>query len=377
MSAPTQSQIARRLGVSRSTVAAALNPTSAVKLSAATRRNVLREAGRVHYRPDRYAQIMRTGRSGLIGLFQFGATYQVATERAWHASRAIEAAGYGIVVNDASWTEEGAKNGCEAMIDARAEGVIVMGLRNPAESAHLNLLRTAKIPIVTLSGNRFPESPLIRADARDAIGRMTRHLIGLGHRHLLLLFSLGFAGHSRKPFWAGHERLAGFTAAISKCGGSMVPAFSAPGKSRIEGIADDHEMPPDRFDPFRQGHDAMARILRAPIIPDAVICANDYWAIGAMSACRRAGLRVPTDIAITGFDNTSSGEYLDVPLTTVAQPNEAMAQRAAEILIAMIRQPRTTKPPGVVKFPCDLVIRQSCGSPGASPAPARGRKTRH
>lgn len=323
---------------------------------------VRREANRVNYRPDRYAQIMRTGRSGLIGLFQFGATYQVATERAWHASRAIEAAGFGIVVNDASWTAEGAKNGCEAMIDARAEGVIVMGLRNPAESAHLNLLRTAKIPTVTLSGNRFPDSPLIRADARDAIARMTRHLIGLGHRRLLLLYSLGFAGHSHKPFWAGHERLAGFTAAISELGGTMVPAFSRSRKSRIEGIADDHEMPPDRFDPFRQGHDAMARILRSPIVPDAVICANDYWAIGAMSACRRAGLRVPGDIAITGFDNTSSGAYLDVPLTTVAQPNEAMAQRAAEILIAMIRHPRSTKAPGVVKFPCELVVRQSCGA---------------
>ena len=124
----TQADLARKLRLSRSTVAVALNPQSPVKLRKETRARILREAERLGYRPNKYAQVMRKGSSGLIGIFHFGGLSQVAAERIWFASRSVQEAGYQILVNDASWSHGGVRAGCEAMLDARVEGVVVAGL---------------------------------------------------------------------------------------------------------------------------------------------------------------------------------------------------------------------------------------------------------
>lgn len=358
--AATQAQIAKKLGLSRSTVAAALNPHSSVRLRTETRRLVEREAGRLKYRPHRYAQIMRVGKSGLIGLFHFGGLAQVAAERAWHASRAIKEAGYQVLANDASWTTGGVKAACEAMLDARVEGVLVAGLNDPLSADELRSLQAARIPMVTLSGNELPGTPQIRGDARDAFERLTRHLITLGRRRLLLLFSLTRRIQPQGSYiWAGTERLRGFKAALTAARGRTVSRFSR-NPLGLQARIVEREFDSDPFDPFAQARAAMREELTGHPRPDAVLCGNDDWAIGALAALRENGLSVPHDVAVTGYDNIAVGAYLDVPLTTVAQPSRAMAERAVDLLLKKIQGQRVPSVP--IKFPCELIIRASCGA---------------
>jgi DNA-binding LacI/PurR family transcriptional regulator len=357
--AATQVEIAKRLGLSRSTVAAALNPHSSVKLREETRHLIVAEAERLNYRPHRYAQIMRAGKSGLIGVFHFGGLAQVAAERVWHASDAIQKAGYQVLANDASWTSGGVKAGCEAMLDARVEGVIIAGLNDLGAVEELKLLRAAKIPVVALSGNEFPGAPQVRGDAETAFENLTRHLIGLGRKRLLLLFSLSHLIHKGAYLWAGLERLQGFRAGLAAAGGREVTRFSQ-SRRGLEGKAVGLEVSPDPFDPFQAAREALPALLGGTPPPDAILCANDDWAIGTLAALRERGYHVPDDIALTGYDNISVGAYLDVPLTTAAQPSKAMAERAVELLLKKIRGGRVSS--GPLKFPCKLVIRDSCGA---------------
>lgn len=358
MSAPTQIELARRLGLSRSTIAAALNPKSTVKLREETKRRILREAEKTRYRPHRYAQIMRKGRSGLIGIFHFGGLYQVAAERAWHASQAIQKSGYHVLSNDASWSPEGVAASCEAMLDAQVEGVIVAGLHEPAGTAELNVFQQAKIPLVSLSGNPIPGTPQVRADAEEAFFRVASHLVGLGRRRLLLLYSNLKEGAAESLNWAGTERLKGFQRAARKFRIPMVKRFIKSGG--MQACVAQSESDAERFDPFASSHQILKALLVDSPPPDAVICGNDHWAIGALAALREAGLSTPQEVAVTGFDNISVGPYLEVPLTTLGQPTQAMAEKAVDLLLKQIKGGRVSAEP--LKFPCELIVRASCGA---------------
>jgi LacI family transcriptional regulator len=117
------------------------------------------------------------------------------------------------------------------------------------------------------------------------------------------------------------------------------------------------------FDLSGPGSRVAARMLAQVHRPDAILCSNDYLAIGAAAACADAGLRVPDNIAVTGFDNINMGAYLPgAPLTTVAQPSEQMAKKAVEILLALIRKASREHLQMSVELPCSLVVRASCGA---------------
>jgi LacI family transcriptional regulator len=110
----------------------------------------------------------------------------------------------------------------------------------------------------------------------------------------------------------------------------------------------------------------MDDIVKRVIPPEVVLCSNDDWAIGALTACGEAGARVPEDIAITGFDDSPIGRFGMVPLTTVAQQPQLMASQAVEILVRKIRGESMQSEEPVLKTPCQVVVRRSCGCAGRS-----------
>jgi LacI family transcriptional regulator len=114
------------------------------------------------------------------------------------------------------------------------------------------------------------------------------------------------------------------------------------------------------------GEDASARILAATRgnLPDAIVCANDQMAIGLLRAFSKAGIRVPEDVAVVGFDDIFPGSLCEPPLTTVYQPMRTLGERACARLMERIAAPDL--PPTVELLPTELVIRQSCGCPAGS-----------
>ena len=358
----TQHELAHQLGVSRSTVAAALNPASTIKLKETTRERIIKAAERLNYRPDHYARIMRGGRSGAIGILHFGGLLQVAAERAFHAANAVRREGYNVVSADLSWSSADIEAACSSLIDARVEGVIVAGMNIPSAVAELERVKEAGIPVVTLSGNPLPWAPHFRGDTRRGIHDLTEHLLGLGHRQLCLLSHISTGNDPGAYVWAGQERLLGFQAALEQAGGKLVKNFTARPKAP-QGMLVRTENPADAFNPFEPGITGMRAILRQRLRPSAVLCSNDEVAFGAMKVCREEGVSIPGEIALTGYDDTSLGQYCEVPLTTVRQPNRAMGEAALEALLKLIRGEEIPPEARLLLFPCQVIVRSSTGGP--------------
>lgn len=349
----TQADIARKVGISQQAVGYALGNyrNSRIKLGAQTRQRILQAAAELGYRPHRYAQVMRRGRSGVVALVQFGGLLQASLERGIYAAKAIHEAGFRLHAEDLLWHRAGLRAACDAILEARAEGVILCDPIGVTPAGELRRIHDAKIPVVSLSGVRFADVPQVRSDVRQGMRDLTQHVLGLGYRKLCLL--VGVAEEQRDEFhaWPTLDRVAGFRDATSRAGLSEKQA-------EIFYQANPHDV----FVPYEVGRRAMDTILRRDTRPEIVLCGNDDWAIGALAACAEAGVRVPEDVAITGFDNSRIGEYSMVPLTTVAQQPELMGKTAVDLLVKQIRGEKLSEADRIVKMPCQVVVRKSCGA---------------
>ncbi len=114
------------------------------------------------------------------------------------------------------------------------------------------------------------------------------------------------------------------------------------------------------------GEEAGRKVLASPVRPDAVVCANDQMAIGVLQALTSGGIRVPEDMAVTGFDDIFPGSLFEPSLTTVHQPMRLLGERACARLLDRIGSPGL--PPTVELLPTDLVLRRSCGCPPGAAA---------
>ncbi len=351
MPSVNQHLIARRLGISQSTVAGALANQPRFRLE--TRKRVLAEASRLGYRPHRFAQVMRQGRSGFIGMIQCAGHMQLSAQRSQLVAREVHGNGYQLLSSDAFWFGDEEKTACEVMIDACVEGVVLV---SPTFS--FDALRQAGIPVVALSGSRQPGAPQVRANIRQGMHDLTRHVIGLGRRRLALLTQWPLGPRDEAACYYVSERIEGFLEASRESG---------LGEGQAEVCIEDYSDPESNT--YQVGKISMRKILERKRQPDAVLCSNDEWATGALAACKEAGVRVPEDIALTGFDNLLASGYGAVPLTTVAQPIEPMAKKAVEILLGQIRNGEGASPRKVIKMPCEVIVRHSCGSPRQEPDP--------
>jgi LacI family repressor for deo operon, udp, cdd, tsx, nupC, and nupG len=183
-----------------------------------------------------------------------------------------------------------------------------------------------------------PGVPVVLVAERAAGAAVARHLLGLGHRRFGYI--AGLAGHHVEE-----ERWAGFSGALAAAG------IAAAGIARFAG---------DFY--AASGVAAGRAFLALAARPTAVFAASDMMAIGFMHALRAAGLSVPRDVSLVGYDGIEAADYSVPPLTTVRQPREAMGRAAAELLLRLIGG--ETIPPEARVLTLDGVLR-----PGASTAP--------
>jgi DNA-binding LacI/PurR family transcriptional regulator len=342
----TQKMIADQVGVSQRAVAYALSdsPKLQAKLRPETRQRILDAATRLGYRPSRSAQMLRNRKSGLIGMIQRGGMHQVSILRTFFAAQAVYRSGFNLLTNDVLWNEDGMRTACEAMLDARVEGVLIMNTE--IFPANLETLQRAGIPIVQVAGTRLPGVPQVRSDTHQGMRDLTKHLLDLGYRRLVLLTAWpNPAMRASSADWPVVERQSGFQETMKGMGEVIF-----------------EETPFDWMKPYEQGRISMTRILQRAERPEAVLCSNDDWAVGALRACAAAGVRVPEDIALTGFDGACLAECSMVPVTTMAQKPKVLAQTAVAMLVRMIKGETISAEEDLIKVPCHLVVRQSCGA---------------
>jgi len=331
----TIADIARLAGVSKKSVSRVINGEAGV--SDATRANIRAIIEAQGYEPDRRARALAGNRSFLLGVAYDNPNAAYVLELLQGAVRAANGHGYEVVMHPV----DEAAGEIAARLDSfmRRSGCDGLVLTPPLSEAPGLVSRIAQRPwpAVRIAGDDVAlEIPQIRYDDRSAALAITRHLIDLGHRRI------GFVGGPEHGGSTG-RRLAGFRDALSARGLEL--------RSDHQGWGD--------FT-FLSGLAAGRRMLALAARPSAVMCCNDEMAAGVIHAAREAGLGVPDDLSVTGFDDSHIAQEMWPPLTTVRQPVGEMGAAAVEALLGSMAG---TKPAGRRDYAHDVVVRLSTAAP--------------
>ncbi|MDH6454841.1 MULTISPECIES: LacI family DNA-binding transcriptional regulator [unclassified Streptomyces] len=333
---PGMTEVARAAGVSQKTVSRVVNGEPHV--SPEVRDRVLRAVQELGYRPNNAARALLLGRYRRIGVVSLGsalygpATLLLALERAMHR------AGYSFAL---AGTLEGqpVQVAVETLLEQGVDGIV---LSEPIDDG-TPLRVSADVPVVSLGEGvevGQGESAVVGADGFVAARTATEHLLALGHRTVW---------HIPGPhdWWAARDRLRGWREALAAAGAPEPPL-------PVEGD----------WSPA-SGYAAGRRLAELSDVT-AVFAANDDMAIGALRAFTEAGLSVPGDVSVVGFDDIPAAAFLSPPLTTVRQDFTAVADRAVDVLTAMIEG--SPAPAERTDIATELTVRASSG-PVRAPAP--------
>lgn len=330
--AVTIATIAAEAGVSVPTVSRVLNGRSDV--APRTRQRVeqlLREHG---YR--RRAPAPK--RAGLIDLVFNDLDSPWAVEIIRGVEDAAHGAGAGTVVSAihrrASSTREWLDN-----VRARASDGAVLVTSDLDPDLHSEL-RSLHVPAVVIDPAGVPDLDVPTIGATNWAGGVsaTDHLTGLGHRRI------GFVA-GRPSLWCSRARADGYRAGLQAAGVAFDPALVVQG----------------RFD-YESGFHGGAQLLALADRPTAVFAASDQMALGVQEAVRRAGLRVPEDVSVVGFDDLPEARWSSPPLTTVRQPLVEMGALAVRTVLRLVHGERVESPR--VELATELVVRDSSAAPG-------------
>ncbi|MGA8735760.1 MAG: LacI family DNA-binding transcriptional regulator [Terriglobales bacterium] len=330
--AVTMLDIARDLKVSVVTVSKVLRNQG--RISAATRRRVLRHAKELHYQMNWVARSLVTRRTYTIGLLLPEFTHPFFAEIARVVAQTVRPHGYHVIISYFEEDPELERSEADSLLARQVDGLIIASAQ-PARCLDLfRQIQGRKVPYVLIDRPiKGVQAPFVGVD-NHAIGRLaTEHLISRGCCHI---------AHLRGPeIGISAERLAGYRRALAKHGLRPQAGYVVSG-----GHGDE------------TGYEGMQRLLRLRPAPDGVFCYSDPVAIGAIKAILRSGLRVPDDISVVGAGNVHYSDLLAVPLTTVDQGACQMGARAAELLIERIMHKGTARPKKILISP-KLIERES------------------
>jgi LacI family repressor for deo operon, udp, cdd, tsx, nupC, and nupG len=326
--------VARLAGVSVATVSRAIRGLPNV--SPATRDRVLRAAAELQYVAHPHASRLAAGRTMTIGMAVPLLTQWFFTQVIAGAEGVLASNGYDVLLFGVSDATSMRRFVDDLPLSKRVDGLICVDL--PLSAKQVAALRE-RGPVVTV-GVRTPHAPSVTIDNVEAAATATRHLVNLGHRRIALLCHLP---PQALDFTAPLQRREGYERVLREAGIELRRELIAPGNFTLAG-----------------GAEAMAQLLTVDRPPTAVFAESDEMAIGALKTVRDAGLQVPGDISIVGFDDHDMAAYTD--LTTVAQPAMQQGETAAGLLLEVIGgNGASGEPVTNVVLPTKMVVRATTG----------------
>jgi len=330
--------IAAVAGVAHSTVSRALQNSPLVNRQTAERiRGIAREMG---YRASAVARGLATNRTRTIGVVVTTIADLFVAEVVGGIEETANDHGYSVFLANSSAQPDREIKVVHSFAERRVDGIVVTSSRVGA--LYVPMLSEMRVPVVLINNQHpgeFVHSVMI-ANV-EASREATNHLIGLGHR--LIAYLGDRFGHQSDT-----ERFAGYRQALEQADLAFQPELVAHGDGRPEG-----------------GVRAMEKLLALPEPPTAVFCYNDMSALGALKGIRAAGLRVPEDVSVVGFDDLFVAQYTEPPLTTVRQPKRQMGRLAMETLLKLMSGSRSEEH---VRVPGELIVRESTARSAGTPA---------
>ncbi|MCJ7695646.1 MAG: LacI family transcriptional regulator [Anaerolineaceae bacterium] len=333
----TSQDVANLAGVSRTTVSFILNDDKRFSFTPQTRQKVLNAAETLDYVPNASAQALATSRAKAIGLIMTRSPQYISSDTflpqiIGGLLDVVKQYKLGLLIE---WVQPGQQLRIyrELVHAKHIDGMILLTPRLDDEG--LRELEDFDIPAVLMGD--LPESTLysVDIDNRLAAESAVNYLLGLGHT------SIACITNAPLSFSSANDRLQGYKDALLKAG--IKP------NEKLVRYAD--------FDP-NSGYKSVKSLLANQVPFTAAFIASDNIVIGAKSALIEAGLRIPEDVSIVGFDNIPWAKYSDPPLTTVHMPAEKLAQSACFMLMDLMqgKDPKTKH----LRLDSELIIRQSC-----------------
>lgn len=336
-SALTSHDVARLAGVSQTTVSRVLRDDPAVR--AETRERVLKVLGEVDYQPNAAARSFRTHRAGAIGVSVARLSYQIYPAMLELIGARLNQLGLQMVVWDAEYG--GDVHASQALRQGGVDGVILTACTRESSFIRDVCSPDAPVVLVNRSVDGYPADQ-VTSDNHGGGRRAARYFLDQGRRRIAMIGGVQQASPIR-------DRESGFRAGLLDAGQPL----AAHCYQRADGFT------------HRAGMAAAIRLLELQAPPDAIFCANDVLALGAIDGARTLGLRVPEDLWVIGYDDVEMAAWPAFDLTTFRQPIDEMISYALARLIARIDEP--DRPLEQRSFINELVIR---GSTARRAAPA-------
>lgn len=308
--------IAAAAGVTHPTVSRALNESPLI--SSETRERIQRIAREMGYIPDAVAQSLQTRRTHIIGLVVTSIGDPFFAELVKGVEEVARPAGFSVFLNSSYNDPNQEIQVIETFHRQRVDGILIASSRIGAN--YVERLARINVPVVLLNSQAEGDHDFLHSVAvDDRIGarRAVEYLIELGHRRI------GYIGVTDRPR-SNTRRLRGYHDALRAAGIEPGPKWV-----RI----DDHDPALEDGD-ARAGASAARLLLEAGVT--ALFCYNDMVAVGALLGCRDAGIDVPDELSVIGFDDIDLARYVNPPLTSVAQPKRRMGGIAMQMIIDLL-----------------------------------------
>jgi len=355
----TLKDIAQEAGVSIMTVSLVMRDPRTSRISPALSQKIINIATNLNYRPNYVARSLAKNKGSIIGLVVPTLLRPFYSELTQSIIERAQDNGFSVIAYSVRGGLQDEEKGVHELLDRGAEGIIICSARR--HDPNIQALIESNVKLVLI--NRYCEEPPLSMPY-DYIGidnfrgalLAVNHLIEMGHRDIAVI-----AGPSE--FSTGHDRLQGARQAFKNHHVKLGPGSVYKGDfGRVS------------------GYRAAQKMITRPIRPTAVFASNDHMAIGALEAFREAGLKVPGDIAVVGFDDIEMSGLPGVDLTTITQKKDTMGPIAVDVLLDKINLDNKTPPIRITLEPI-LVIRKTSGykSTGVeevSPDGARPKKKR-
>jgi DNA-binding LacI/PurR family transcriptional regulator len=299
-------QVAKRANVSTATVSRVVNETGLVKPS--TRARVMKAIAELNYYPNLHARTLAGAKSRTLGMIVSNLENPFFLDIFRAIEQLAHTRGYEVLVANTDYSSEQLIRSVRLMVGRRVAGLAVMvSEMAPALIADLT---NSRIPVVFYDvGTAGANITNIRVNYRSGIEKAVGYLHDLGHRRI------GFVGH--------HARLGPINDRVQSLL-DMVSRFKPKLQVRVAANADG----------FEGGRRAARELLRSSFKPTAIMCVNDFMAIGVLRELNDQGLQVPQDVSVTGFDNIKLSEFVSPSLTTIHIPRDTIGEMAFQTLTA-------------------------------------------
>jgi len=340
--------LAEHLELSQTTVSLVLNNSpSAKSIPQETRNRVVEAAERFNYRPNYFARSLRQSRSMSVGVLAPDLSEGYFTRVMSGVVQELTSAHYFYFTACHDWKRELIETYPRMLVERAVDGFLL--LNTPSD--HIEV----PVPVVAISAHSAVENVTnIVLDHHLAVHQALTHLYELGHRRIAFM-------RGPRAIPDSEYRWEAIQLVVRELNLKLDPALviriDSAGWSMKDGY---HPMAPEI------GYKPMQALLEKTRDFTAIFCFNDIAAIGAIRALKDAGLAVPADVSVVGFDDIQSAAYSTPSLTTVRQPLMEMGKRGAQVLLERIANREKDYPAEIIMAP-ELVVRESTGPAPAGP----------